>query len=95
MYGSFIPLQKTDVLKHLRRKFNTDFSNRFVGDWGGGVLLAKHFLQIVFYFPKLQQKCHLPGSGQIPNRDRSEICALLSGGLQETHADPGRPVYAG
>ncbi|CAF97535.1 unnamed protein product, partial [Tetraodon nigroviridis] len=27
MYGSFIPLQKTDVLKHLKRKFNTDFSN--------------------------------------------------------------------
>lgn len=43
MYGSFIPLQKTDVLKHLRRKFNTDFSNRFVGDGMGGVL-AKHLL---------------------------------------------------
>ncbi|TWW72816.1 Sentrin-specific protease 5 [Takifugu flavidus] len=27
MYGSFIPLQKTDVLKHLRRTFNMDFSN--------------------------------------------------------------------
>ncbi|XP_056277732.1 sentrin-specific protease 5-like [Pseudoliparis swirei] len=28
MYGCFIPLQKRDVLRHLERKFNTDFSNR-------------------------------------------------------------------
>ncbi|XP_044075961.1 sentrin-specific protease 5-like [Siniperca chuatsi] len=28
IYGSFIPLQKTDVLKHLKRRFNTDFSDR-------------------------------------------------------------------
>ncbi|GAA6222546.1 sentrin-specific protease 5-like [Lates japonicus] len=27
-YGSFIPLQKSDVLKHLRKTFNTDFSDR-------------------------------------------------------------------
>lgn len=28
IYGSFIPLQKTDVLRHLERKFNTDLSDR-------------------------------------------------------------------
>lgn len=28
MYGSFIPLQKSDVLRHLKRKFNSDFSDR-------------------------------------------------------------------
>ncbi|KAK5888529.1 hypothetical protein CesoFtcFv8_014615 [Champsocephalus esox] len=28
IYGSFIPLQKRDVLRHLKRKFNTDFSGR-------------------------------------------------------------------
>ncbi|XP_059201302.1 sentrin-specific protease 5-like [Centropristis striata] len=28
IYGSFIPLQKSDVLRHLERKFNTDFSDR-------------------------------------------------------------------
>ncbi|XP_035491126.1 sentrin-specific protease 5 [Scophthalmus maximus] len=28
IYGSFIPLQKSDVLRHLRRKLNTDFSDR-------------------------------------------------------------------
>uniref|UniRef100_UPI0037E99174 sentrin-specific protease 5-like n=1 Tax=Semicossyphus pulcher TaxID=241346 RepID=UPI0037E99174 len=27
-YGSFIALQKTDVLRHLKRRFNTDFSDR-------------------------------------------------------------------
>lgn len=27
-YGSFIPLHKSDVLRHLRRKFNSDFSDR-------------------------------------------------------------------
>lgn len=29
IYGSFIPLQKRDVLRHLKRRFNTDFSERF------------------------------------------------------------------
>ncbi|XP_027141673.1 sentrin-specific protease 5 [Larimichthys crocea] len=28
IYGSFIPLQKSDVLRHLKRRFNTDFSDR-------------------------------------------------------------------
>ncbi|XP_023260817.1 sentrin-specific protease 5-like isoform X1 [Seriola lalandi dorsalis] len=28
IYGSFIPLQKSDVLRHLKRKFNSDFSDR-------------------------------------------------------------------
>nr|XP_019958423.1 PREDICTED: sentrin-specific protease 5-like isoform X2 [Paralichthys olivaceus]XP_019958432.1 PREDICTED: sentrin-specific protease 5-like isoform X2 [Paralichthys olivaceus] len=28
IYGSFIPLQKSDVLRHLKRKFNTDFRDR-------------------------------------------------------------------
>uniref|UniRef100_A0A3Q4BSG6 Ubiquitin-like protease family profile domain-containing protein n=1 Tax=Mola mola TaxID=94237 RepID=A0A3Q4BSG6_MOLML len=28
VYGSFIPLQKSDVLKHLERKFNCNFSDR-------------------------------------------------------------------
>ncbi|XP_037644499.1 sentrin-specific protease 5-like isoform X2 [Sebastes umbrosus] len=28
IYGSFIPLQKRDVLRHLESKFNTDFSDR-------------------------------------------------------------------
>ncbi|XP_040910278.1 sentrin-specific protease 3-like [Toxotes jaculatrix] len=28
IYGSFIPLQKRDVLAHLKRTFNTDFSDR-------------------------------------------------------------------
>nr|XP_040028141.1 uncharacterized protein LOC120816534 isoform X1 [Gasterosteus aculeatus aculeatus]XP_040028142.1 uncharacterized protein LOC120816534 isoform X1 [Gasterosteus aculeatus aculeatus]XP_040028143.1 uncharacterized protein LOC120816534 isoform X1 [Gasterosteus aculeatus aculeatus]XP_040028144.1 uncharacterized protein LOC120816534 isoform X1 [Gasterosteus aculeatus aculeatus]XP_040028146.1 uncharacterized protein LOC120816534 isoform X1 [Gasterosteus aculeatus aculeatus]XP_040028147.1 uncharacte len=28
MYGCFIPLQKRDVLRHLERKFHTDFSDR-------------------------------------------------------------------
>ncbi|XP_028283519.1 sentrin-specific protease 5-like isoform X2 [Parambassis ranga] len=28
IYGSFIPLHKSDVLGHLNRKFNTDFSDR-------------------------------------------------------------------
>ncbi|XP_034744550.1 sentrin-specific protease 5-like isoform X2 [Etheostoma cragini] len=28
IYGSFIPLQKRDVSRHLERKFNTDFSDR-------------------------------------------------------------------
>ncbi|TMS09708.1 Sentrin-specific protease 5 [Larimichthys crocea] len=28
IYGSFIPLQKSDVLRHLKRMFNTDFSDR-------------------------------------------------------------------
>uniref|UniRef100_A0A7N9AMU2 Sentrin-specific protease 1-like n=1 Tax=Mastacembelus armatus TaxID=205130 RepID=A0A7N9AMU2_9TELE len=27
IYGSFIPLQKSDVLKYLKRRFNTDFSD--------------------------------------------------------------------
>ncbi|XP_007554936.1 sentrin-specific protease 5-like [Poecilia formosa] len=27
-YGSFIPLHKSDVLRHLKRKFNSDFSDR-------------------------------------------------------------------
>lgn len=27
-YGSFIPLQKSNVLKHLKKKFDTDFSDR-------------------------------------------------------------------
>ncbi|XP_040000274.1 sentrin-specific protease 5-like isoform X2 [Xiphias gladius] len=27
IYGSFIPLQKSDVLRHLKRKFNTDFND--------------------------------------------------------------------
>uniref|UniRef100_A0A671ULW5 Ubiquitin-like protease family profile domain-containing protein n=1 Tax=Sparus aurata TaxID=8175 RepID=A0A671ULW5_SPAAU len=27
-YGSFIPLQKSDVLKHLKRRFNADFIDR-------------------------------------------------------------------
>lgn len=30
IYGSFIPLQKRDVLKHLKRKFDTEFTDRFV-----------------------------------------------------------------
>ncbi|XP_070830570.1 sentrin-specific protease 5-like [Chaetodon trifascialis] len=28
IYGSFIPLRKSDVLTHLKRRFNTDFSDR-------------------------------------------------------------------
>ncbi|XP_034038818.1 sentrin-specific protease 5-like [Thalassophryne amazonica] len=28
IYGSFIPLQRSDVLRHLKRKFNADFSSR-------------------------------------------------------------------
>ncbi|XP_037132580.1 sentrin-specific protease 5-like isoform X1 [Syngnathus acus] len=28
MYGTFIPLQKRDVLRHLKRMFNTDFNDR-------------------------------------------------------------------
>ncbi|KAF3699089.1 Sentrin-specific protease 5 [Channa argus] len=28
IYGSFIPLQKSDVLRHLKKKFNTDVSKR-------------------------------------------------------------------
>ncbi|CAK6952217.1 sentrin-specific protease 5-like [Scomber scombrus] len=28
IYGSFIPLQQSDVLTHLKRKFNTDFNDR-------------------------------------------------------------------
>lgn len=28
IYGSFIPLQKSDVFRHLKRKFNTDFNDR-------------------------------------------------------------------
>uniref|UniRef100_UPI003AAB3E09 uncharacterized protein isoform X1 n=1 Tax=Centroberyx gerrardi TaxID=166262 RepID=UPI003AAB3E09 len=28
IYGSFIPLQKSDVLRHLKRKFNMDFTDR-------------------------------------------------------------------
>ncbi|XP_045907689.1 sentrin-specific protease 5-like isoform X2 [Micropterus dolomieu] len=28
IYGSFIPLQKPDVLRHLKRRFNIDFSDR-------------------------------------------------------------------
>ncbi|XP_060940322.1 sentrin-specific protease 5-like [Limanda limanda] len=28
IYGSLIPLQKSDVLRHLKRKFNTNFSDR-------------------------------------------------------------------
>ncbi|XP_041805614.1 sentrin-specific protease 5-like isoform X2 [Chelmon rostratus] len=28
IYGSFIPLQKSDVLTHLKRRFNSDFSDR-------------------------------------------------------------------
>lgn len=42
MYGSFIPLQKTDVLKHLRRTFNMDFSNRSVVE--DRSLFMKHLL---------------------------------------------------
>ncbi|CAJ1071959.1 sentrin-specific protease 5-like [Xyrichtys novacula] len=32
MYGSFIPLQKTDVLRHMKGRFNTDFNDwkRFI-----------------------------------------------------------------
>lgn len=44
MYGSFIPLQKTDVLKHLRRTFDVDLSNRSVVE--DRSLLVKHLLQI-------------------------------------------------
>ncbi|KAM7401045.1 hypothetical protein PAMA_005308 [Pampus argenteus] len=28
IYGSFIPLQKSDLLRHLKRKFNSDFNDR-------------------------------------------------------------------
>lgn len=44
MYGSFIPLQKTDVLKHLRGTFNVDFSNRSVVE--DRSLLMKHLRRI-------------------------------------------------
>lgn len=28
MYGTFIPLQKSDVLSHLEKMFNVDFTDR-------------------------------------------------------------------
>lgn len=28
IYGSFIPLHKSDVVRHLHRKFNADFADR-------------------------------------------------------------------
>uniref|UniRef100_H2TEG7 Ubiquitin-like protease family profile domain-containing protein n=1 Tax=Takifugu rubripes TaxID=31033 RepID=H2TEG7_TAKRU len=52
MYGSFIPLQKTDVLKHLRRTFNMDFSNRSVVE--DRSRLMRHLLQIDWIlFPQI------------------------------------------
>lgn len=62
MYGSFIPLQKTDVLKHLRRKFNTDFSNRFVGDgmgWEGGYWRSIYF-KLYFISPNCSKNVIFP-----------------------------------
>lgn len=67
MYGSFIPLQKTDVLKHLKRKFDIDFSNRFVGRtivfwWNISSNL------IVFNSPQLAEK--IPSSRRLTDTEQ-------------------------
>lgn len=92
-YGSFIPLHKSDVLRHLRRKYNSDFSDRYRLNLSQMRLLDKDLKASPCL--SVQEKPNLLRGGQAPNFHRPEIRPLFPSRLQEAHTDTGRLVDAG